>query len=106
MHVSVPEWTLTVEQDTSTSVATVCSPILVSIHQVLEEIHSSNNLPSYSSDAEISDLPQGNAHTQLLKIDGHIYSKYQIYILLNASTAPSPTPKALLFPNIKYLAVH
>ena len=41
-QVSVPEWTLTVEQDTSASVATACSPILVSIHQVLEEIHSSN----------------------------------------------------------------
>ena len=37
-QVSIPEWTLTVEQDTSVSVATVCSPILVSIHQVLEEI--------------------------------------------------------------------
>ena len=72
MHVSVPEWTLTVEQDTSTSVATVCSPILVSIHQVLEEIHSSNNLPSYSSDAEIGDLPQGNAHTT----SGHWSSLY------------------------------
>ena len=41
-QVSIPEWTLTVEQDTSVSVATVCSPILVSIHQVLEEIHSSD----------------------------------------------------------------